>query len=282
MNIETLIFFVAMNGLVLTAGYLIVTIAGHMSLALAASWCIPAYAYAVVALRTHSVTTALVCAVLAGITAALLQWLLSLRLHKLGFMIATLALQELVLAVIASAEFLGGRLGLVGFGTVSVSVLAPCACMLLAAAVAGCVILRRSKVGRDLAVIRQDALAAQSVGIRPSLLWLKVYVFAGVSLGLAGALYSMYSGAIMYTGFSIHQSILLLLAIIVARSAGPITPLVAAVFLVILPELLRVLPLGLERGEFARNIVFAMVAVGIICASRRGWIRAPWSSKQKG
>jgi len=74
--------------------------------------------------------------------------------------------------------------------------------------------------------------------------------------------YAAHVGAVLYNSFEIHLSILLLLAIILGRHAGSLGPLIGALFLVLVPELLResseqFLPFPIEETDQGDYILTA-------------------------
>jgi branched-chain amino acid transport system permease protein len=233
MTFGTILAFVSINALVLAGASLMVHHCGHLTFAIAAAWGVAAYCFAVVTRTTGSIVLGGLAGVAGGIGCCLLQWLLSLRLRKLGVALATLPLQEMLMALMASLPLLGGRMGVVGYQRLPLDRLWPVALVLVAVSVAVPWVVGRGLLGKRLAAVRMDQLAAESVGIRPSLLWLRAYLVAGVLIGLGGVFYAAHVGAVIYNSFEIHLSILLLLAAIIGRRAGAFGPLVGALFLVL-------------------------------------------------
>lgn len=256
----------AIYAVVLTGGAMVVNLSGHMALSLAGWFGFSAFSCAMAMKAGMSAGSGLLCGICAGVVVGLLHWLLTLRLSNLSYMLATLALQEALVAAMAAIPLFGGRLGIAGIERFSIDGL-PAVIAVLVAFIAGPAILfatSRSNFGRRLSAVQQDRLSAESVGIRPTTLWMGIYGIAGVLIGLGGALYSQYMGAVMHGDFSVQLSIMFLLALIVGRVASYGSPLLGALLLIGLPELLRAMPLGVAQPEFLRNILFACLAVLVL------------------
>ena len=268
MSFGTILAFTAVNALVLGGASLIVHRCGHLTFSIAAAWGVSAYCFAVTARSTGSLFAGGLAGILGGAACCLVQWALSLRLRKLALALATLPLQEMLMTLMASIPLFGGRMGIVGYQRIPLDRLWPVTALLIALAVGLPWLIGRSRLGKRLDAVRADRLAAESVGLRPAFLWLPAYLAAGVLIGMGGVFYAAHVGAVIYNSFEIHLSILLLLAVIVGRRAGPFGPLAGAVFLVLIPELLRDLPVPVANPDFARNIVFAVAAIAVLAMRR--------------
>jgi len=102
--------------------------------------------------------------------------------------------------------------------------------------------LVRSKVGRAWIAIRDRDIAAQTMGI--SLSWYKLSAFAVSSFyaGIAGALYGHYMQFIGPTHFELYLSVQYLAMIIIGGLGSVLGTIFGAVFMTILPELLKYIP----------------------------------------
>jgi len=99
--------------------------------------------------------------------------------------------------------------------------------------------LVRSPVGDTLRAIREDEVSAASLGVR-SYLW-KAFAFsigAGVA-ALAGIFYPGFVGTLVPDAFNIIESFTMLAIVIVGGMGTMIGPVIGAVVLTFLPELLR-------------------------------------------
>ena len=102
--------------------------------------------------------------------------------------------------------------------------------------------LVRSRVGRAWIAIRDRDIAAQTMGINLS--WYKLSAFAVSSFyaGIAGALYGHYMQFIGPTHFELYLSVQYLAMIIIGGLGSVIGTIFGAVFMTILPELLKYIP----------------------------------------
>jgi branched-chain amino acid transport system permease protein len=99
--------------------------------------------------------------------------------------------------------------------------------------------LVRSPIGETLTSIREDEVSAASLGINCTA-W-KVFAFGVGSAvaGAAGALYASFVGTLVPDAFQIAESFTILAMVIVGGMGTLIGPVVGAIALTVLPELLR-------------------------------------------
>ena len=99
--------------------------------------------------------------------------------------------------------------------------------------------LVRSPVGDTLRAIREDEVSAASLGIR-SAVW-KAFAFSvGAAIGgLAGVFYPGFVGTLVPDAFNIVESFTMMAMVIVGGMGTMIGPVIGAVVLTFLPELLR-------------------------------------------
>ena len=102
--------------------------------------------------------------------------------------------------------------------------------------------LARSKPGRAWIAIRDRDIAAETMGI--NLCWYKLSAFAVSSFygGVAGALYAHYMQFIGPNHFELHLSVQYLAMIIIGGVGSILGSIFGAVFMTILPEMLKYLP----------------------------------------
>lgn len=108
--------------------------------------------------------------------------------------------------------------------------------------------LIRSKPGRAWIAVRDQDIAAQTIGI--NLLWYKLSSFAVSSFyaGIAGALFAHYLMYISPGHFELLVSVQYLAMIIVGGLGSILGSIFGAVFMILLPEILKFLP-DLLRGS---------------------------------
>ncbi len=99
--------------------------------------------------------------------------------------------------------------------------------------------LKRSPWGRALVAVRESEIAAESVGLNPYLVRTIAFTLSAAFAGAAGCLYAFLAGFVSPDSFTLQTSILFLLVVLfggLGRVAGPV---VGAVVLIVLPELLH-------------------------------------------
>src|SRR5580692_8252620 len=136
-------------------------------------------------------------------------------------------------------DLTGGASGLVGipapFGTGGTALLA---CGLCALALAAFHAFARSPLGLAMQATASAPAAARSIGIGALPVRTAALVLSAVAAGLAGGLQAALTGFIAPSSFPFSQSILFLLVVVVGGAGRTLGPLVGAVVVVLLPELL--------------------------------------------
>jgi branched-chain amino acid transport system permease protein len=100
-------------------------------------------------------------------------------------------------------------------------------------------LLRKSSLGKLFLAIREDEVAARSLGIKASQVRVVAIMIAASLAGVAGPLYVHYQRLISPEDFSVFQSVSILLMVILGGSGSLIGPLVGATLVILLPEYLR-------------------------------------------
>ena len=136
--------------------------------------------------------------------------------------------------------------------------------------------LVRSPVGETLRSIREDEVSAASIGVNPAR-W-KAFAF-GLSAaigGLAGCFYPGFVGTLVPDAFNIVESFTMMAMVIVGGMGTMIGPVIGAIVLTFLPELLRGFgELRLMIYGLALTLVVLFLPGGIV----QGWnaLRARFS-----
>ena len=130
---------------------------------------------------------------LGGLLAALLAWAIGgtvLRLRGIYLAIATIALVEILRVITLNLPFTGGALGIFGIPQpfATASGYAGFTLVLLALVCWLCGRLEQLRLGRAMAAIRDDELAATCVGIDTAAVKLNAFVLSALLAGLTGAL----------------------------------------------------------------------------------------------
>jgi len=253
----------------LIAGY-----AGLLSIAHAAFYGIGAYVAALMALNLQSpLLVNLVCAViLCGLLGAVVG-IPSLRIREDYFVIATFAFQVIVFSTLNNwVSFTGGPMGLPGIpqATILGRTISSHFGFLLVVAffcaltlwVAGRIV--RSPFGRVLKTIREDEVFAQAAGKNVGAYKVLVFVIGAGMAAVAGVMYAYYISFIDPTSFTVMESIFILSIVIIGGAGSLRGPVLGAVVLVVLPELLRFVGMPSAVAANARQIIYGGLLVAMM------------------
>ncbi len=116
--------------------------------------------------------------------------------------------------------------------------------------------LIKSPFGRVLKGIREDELSVLSLGRNVTMYKIEVFVITCAFITISGFLYATYVTYIDPTSFTLDESIFILSALLIGGTGNLKGPIVGAVFVVLLPEVIRFL--GLPEGIAAnlRQIIY--------------------------
>ena len=127
--------------------------------------------------------------------------------------------------------------------------------------------LTGSRAGRAIMAIRDNRIAAESVGVNITKYKMMAFVTSAALAGSAGALFAMNYSTIVANKFDFNTSILVLVFVVLGGLGNMLGSLVAAAALTILPEALR---------QFAdyRMLVYAIVLILVMLATNNPTIKA--------
>ena len=194
---------------------------------------------------------------LVGASVAFLLGLPVMRLRGVFLAIATLGFGEMVRIVLINAEWTGGAQG------TSVP-------KLVTPAIAwGCLLLVAywfwrlggSRLGRGLAAIREDELAARAMGVHISRYRMAAFVTSGAIAGMYGVLLAYFSRFITPDDFGFAAAVDGLVTAVVGGSLLFLGPLLGSGFLTSVPEIQRAL--GIEAG-WVRPFLSALLLLVVI------------------
>jgi branched-chain amino acid transport system permease protein len=174
-----------------------------------------------------------------GLLAAAAGWLVglpSLRLRGDYLAIVTLGFGEIIRVIITNVDVVGGARGLpgipgwadlfwVGLGLVTV--------------IAVALNLAGSTHGRALFAIRDDEVAAESLGVNTTAYKVLAFVLGAFFAGIAGGLFAHYLSYLNPNSFTFIKSIEVIAMVVLGGMGSVSGSVLAAVILTLLPEVLR-------------------------------------------
>ena len=252
------VYWILVAGLNLVVGF-----TGQLSIGHVGLLAIGAYAFAILAGRYEwSPWIALLASGGIGGVCGVLLGLPSLRLPGFYFAMATMAFALIVAELtLALGDLTGGGVGLAvpGFAAPFDS---PAGFYLLLLGIA-CLItwftwnVARFPWGRALVAIRDNPVAAESVGVPVFRMKLAVFVLSGVTAGLSGALFASLQSYITPDTFVFELGLFFFVCIIIGGRGSIVGPLVGTAVLTALPEL--VAPLAKLGNLFYGVLLLAVV-----------------------
>lgn len=234
---------------------LVLGFSGQFSLGQAGFMAIGAYASAIV---TKSMPTyagfylSIVIGALVAAAVALLVGIPTLRLKGDYLAIATLGVSEIIrIGIINGGDLTNGAAGLTGvlpfvtWDTVFVFVVLVIVLIMN---------FLRSPIGRQVIAVREDEIAAESMGVNTTKVKVLAFVIAAITASLAGSLYVGYVGTVVPKDFSVMRSIEYLIIAVFGGLGSMTGTIVAAV-------VLGVLNMFLQEVSNIRMIVYALALI---------------------
>jgi branched-chain amino acid transport system permease protein len=198
--------------------------------------------------------------------------LIALRFKGHYLAMATLAFGLIAAGVFRATAALGGASGIANipyaqFGALSISgVPAFWYAWGMAAVVASLTFnLLRGRTGRAFEAIRNDELAAETIGVPTRRFKIVAFTYAGALAGFAGSFYGSYLGLIEPGGVSVNFSIDLLLMVVLG-GAGRISGAILGATIVGLTNIYG------HNLENWRPVVYGILVIAIVIAFPRGLI----------
>ena len=189
-----------------------------------------------------------------------------LRLKGPYFAIAMLGLNEVVRALVSYFEsFTGGGSGI---SLPPILSIAPVYYAMGGAAVAVTLLTYRiitSRFGLRLLSIREDEIAAETMGINTSLMKLYAFLLSALFPGIVGGLYAWYSSYIEPLGvFRLLTTITMIIMCLFGGKGTVLGPVLGAVLLSVFQELVW------ARFLFVHQAIFGALIVGVVLLMPRG------------
>ena len=221
----------------------------------------------------------LIAMITAGVTSLIIGYI-TLRIKGIYFIVATLALGEVIRVVFGAWDDpFGGLVGIMnlpppnaiiitGLPAIEFGSKVSLYYLTLVLALSGIVImhrLNRSPIGLVFQGIRQADDLAENVGINIMRYKVLAFVIGCMFAGMGGVLYTYNVGSIQPSSFTLIQSAYYLVYVAVGGSINVFGPILGALVLNILSEFLRPIK------EF-EPIVFALILIGAVLLLKGGLI----------
>jgi len=270
------IYVMLSQSLNLSAGF-----GGMVSLAHAGFYGVGAYTAALLAVhyQTPFLLALPVAMVLSGVLALVVS-AIALRTIDDYFIICTLGIQVVVFSLMNNwMGFTRGPLGIPGIPGISlfgVAVGSKWAFLLLTVFFVAVifVLLKRltgSSFGRILRALSEDEIFAQSLGKNVYVSKVIAFTAGAMLAAIPGALYAHYISYIDPTSFTVDESIFILSIVIIGGMRNLWGSVVAAAFLVFLPEALRFVGIPNAIAANMRQIIYGGILIVMMFRYSRGF-----------
>ena len=258
--------------IITTSSNLLIGVTNLFSLGQAAFFGIGAYIciLALIAMKLPLTIAILFIMVAVSITSLLIAYP-SLRLKGDYFVLATLGFQLIVFTVIYNWQSVtGGANGFPNiprprlFGFYSIDGLWPFfffSLILMLLTIFFFSKLIYSPFGRMLKCIRDDEIAVASIGRSTTAFKIWAFIISSSFVGIAGLVYATYISYIDPTSFNIDESLFILAAVLIGGTGNIKGPVLGAVFVIILPEMLRFVGFPNNIASALRQIIYGLIII---------------------
>lgn len=278
-HIAILFFIYAILGVGLN---LIVGYAGLLSVTHAAFYGIGAYVTAI-ALTQYGMNFFAAVAigiVLSAIVSAVIGIILS-KFKDDYYALASFGFNIIVFSIFLNWESITkGPLGIPGIGRPNVfgfELATNESFLVLSIAVCGVIYalahyITNSSFGRVLKAIREDEKALEVFGYRVAYFKLAIFVIGAAMASVAGSLFASYVSYVDPSSFTLNESIFILSIIILGGLASVRGTLAGALFLILLPEVLRFVGLPTDIAAQTRQIIYGAILVLLMLYRPKGLV----------
>ncbi|MFD0898192.1 branched-chain amino acid ABC transporter permease [Loigolactobacillus binensis] len=254
---ETTLVLIGINIILATSLNLVIGFSGQFSLGHAGFMALGAYSSALVTSAIPSVggflLGLLVGMIVAGIV-ALVVGIPTLRLNGDYLAIATMGVAEIIRIILNNLKITNGPAGLY-----NIPMLANWSTVYVLVVITTLIIVNfvHSRNGRAVMSVREDEIAAESIGINTTKYKIIAFVLGAAIASIGGALHANYIQTINPTDFGIMESINILI-IVVLGGIGSITGTFVAAFL------LGILDMILQNFGTLRMVLYSLALILIM------------------
>ena len=204
----------------------------------------------------------------------------SVKLKDDYFILATLGFQMIVYTILYNwTDVTRGPYGIPGipsiklFGVLSLSSVWGYAALAIVLAVLVALlfnVIKRSPYGRVLKAMRRDEQAVKALGRNTVMFKVQTFFLSAAFSGLAGVIYASYVSYIDPTSFTLDESIFIITALFIGGLGNIKGPILGAVFVIILPEILRFVGMPDAIAANMRQIIYGLALVIIMFVRPQG------------
>lgn len=202
----------------------------------------------------------LISVLVGGIVAAMFGFFIGvpvLRLRGDYLAIVTLGFGEIVKSIINSLEITGGSKGISKIPLKTDFNNYTFVFVMVVITLVVITNLVNSRQGRFITAIRDNDIAAESIGIKLSTHKILAFVIAAFFAGIAGVIYAHNIGIIKPGTFDYNMSIEILVIVVLGGMGSIFGSVIAAIVLTVLPELLR-------GADDFRMLIYAIVLIAMM------------------
>lgn len=248
---------------------LIVGFSGQFSLGHAGFMAIGAYATAIIGSKSATYPAFFAAMVLGAViagTVALIVGIPTLRLKGDYLAIATLGVSEIIrILIINGGDLTNGAAGILGipaftnwqmvyFFVVITTILT--------------INFLRSPIGRATLSVREDEIAAESVGVNTTKIKVVAFVFGAITASIAGSLQAGFIGSVVPKDYTFINSINVLIIVVFGGLGSMTGTIVAAI-------LLGILNMVLQNVASIRMIIYSLALI-LVMIFRPGGLLGTW------
>ena len=225
------------------------------------------------------VVLALIVMVATGLFSLLVSFA-SVKLKDDYFILATLGFQMIVYTILYNwTDVTRGPYGIPGIPTIKLFGVLPLSGVwgyavlaVVLAVVVGLLFyaIKKSPYGRVLRAMRHDEQAVKALGRNTTLFKMETFFLSAAFSGLAGVIYASYVSYIDPTSFTLDESIFIISALFIGGIGNIKGPVLGALFVVLLPELLLFVGLPDAIAANMRQIIYGLVLVIIMFVRPQG------------
>lgn len=264
---RSVLVLMAVNIILAVSLNLVTGFLGELSLGHAGFMMVGAYAGAIFSKyfgEANPGTSAFVVIVLAiligGLAAALAGVIIGIPVLRLSgdyLAIVTLAFGEILRSLCENMKITNGAAGLTGIETYTNYKHFTYAFVIMVITIVVIGNLIHSRQGRAICSIRENRIAAESIGIHLAKFKLLAFVLGSFFAGIAGVIHAHNQGSVFPNEAGYNKSIDILVMVVLGGMGSIKGSIIAAIVLTILPELLR------DAADY-RQLLYAVVLIAMM------------------